>query len=388
MKTAQEPLNITSFLSGKGQAIPLFKVFMSEEAIQAASETLRSGYIGQGPRVELFEAKLKSFVSSPYILTLNSGTSALQLALRLSGVEYGDEVISTPMTCMATNVPILASGAHIVWADIDPITGNISVNDVKNKITSKTKAIICVDWGGYPCELDELQNIARQHNVKLIEDAAHGFGSLYKDHFVGGLVDFTCFSFQAIKHLTTVDGGALICKNEEDYLRGKLLRWYGIDREGPRTDLRCEEDVLEYGYKFHMNDVTAAIGFEQLDFTHSILTKHRDNAGFYNQEFRSAVPKGLELLDYKTDRSSSYWLYTIKVQNRTEFMYKMKEKGITVSQVHARNDRHTAFHHFKTYLPGVDAFTQNQVSIPVGWWISPQDRKYVAKSVIETCLSI
>lgn len=385
MTAIKDPLDISKFLSGSGQSIPLFKVFMSEEAIQAASETLRSGYIGQGPRVDLFENKLKSYLSSSNVLTLNSGTAALHLALRLAGVAHGDEVISTPMTCMASNVPILANGARIVWADIDPKTGNISVEDVQKKITSKTKAIICVDWAGYPCDLEELQAIANKSNIKLIEDAAHGFGSLYKGKFVGGLVDYTCFSFQAIKHLTTVDGGALVCKNDEDHKRGKLLRWYGIDRDGPKVDFRCEEDVLEYGYKFHMNDVNASIGFQQLQFIGSILSAHRSNAAFYDQAFGQLHSKGLELLNYKPDRTSSYWLYTIRVKNRLSFMQKMKEKRITVSQVHARNDSHTVFKSFKTHLPGVDEFVKDQVSIPVGWWLTVEERDYIAKSVIEAC---
>jgi len=361
-------------------AIPLFKGFMAEEAIQAAGETLRSGYIGQGPRVDLFEEELKLFMSSPYILTLNSGTSALHLALRLAGVGFGDEVITTPMTCVATNVPILANGAKIVWADIDPATGNISAEDVERKITSKTRAILCVDWAGYPCDLEELQATARKHNLKLIEDAAHGFGSVYKGRFVGGLADFTCFSFQAIKHLTTVDGGALVCADEDDCHRGKLLRWFGIDREGPRTDFRCEEDVLEYGYKFHMNDVNASIGIQQLNHIETILKAHRDNAQFYTEVFSRS---GVTLLDYKPDRIGSYLFYTIRVNDPAQFMEKMREKKITASQVHARNDKHTAFREFKTALPGVDAFTNTQVSIPVGWWLTIEDREHIANSVIE-----
>ncbi|HEX4838872.1 MAG TPA: DegT/DnrJ/EryC1/StrS family aminotransferase [Rhabdochlamydiaceae bacterium] len=383
MSIVENKVNVTQFLSGQGNAIPLFKVFMPEEAVEASSEVLRSGYIGQGPRVDLFEEKLKSWFSSPHILTLNSGTSALHLALRLAGVGPGDEVISTPMTCMATNVPILANGARIVWADIDPTTGNISHKSVKEKIGSKTKAIMCVDWAGYPCDLDELQNLAHQRGIKLIQDAAHGFGSKYKDKFVGGIADFTCFSFQAIKHLTTVDGGALVCKNEQAYQRGKLLRWFGINRDGARKDFRCEEDVFEYGYKFHMNDVSAAIGLAQLNHVRSVLEAHRSNAQFYNEKLSGISSQGLELLNYQSDRSSSYWLYTIKVRDFRPFMEVMKSKGITVSQVHARNDHHTVFKAFKADLPGVDAFVQKQVSIPVGWWITSQEREYIAKAIVD-----
>jgi len=383
MNILENTLNITKFLSGQGGAIPLFKVFMPEEAIKASEAVLRSGYIGQGPRVDLFEEKLKAWFSSPYILTLNSGTSALHLALRLAGVGPGDEVISTPMTCMATNVPILANGARVVWADIDPATGNICSKSVKEKIGPKTKAIICVDWAGYPCDLDELQNIADQYGIKLIQDAAHGFGSRYKGKFVGGIADFTCFSFQAIKHLTTVDGGALVCKDNQDYRRGKLLRWFGINRDGERKDFRCEEDVLEYGYKFHMNDVSAAIGLAQLNHVASVLEAHRDNARFYNEKFSGLSARGLELPDYQRDRLSSYWLFTMKIADLRAFMNAMKSKGITVSQVHARNDHHTAFKEFKTHLPGVDAFVQKQVSIPVGWWIKTQEREFISEAVLD-----
>ncbi|WP_156346043.1 DegT/DnrJ/EryC1/StrS family aminotransferase [Verrucomicrobium spinosum] len=161
-----------------------------------------------GPQVEAFESKLKDWVTSPHVLTLNSGTSALHLALRLAGVEHGDEVISTAMTCMATNVPILANGARIVWADINPKTGNLCPKSVAEKITPKTKAIVCVDWGGYPCDFTELRAIADQHKIALIEDAAHAFGATYKNQKMAALPDFTTFSFQAIKHVTTVDGGA------------------------------------------------------------------------------------------------------------------------------------------------------------------------------------
>ena len=387
MNTLNNELDVTRWLSGQGNAIPLFKVFMSEEAIQASNEVLRSGYIGQGPRVDRFEEELTSWFSSSNILALNSGTSSIHLALRLAGVEHGDEVISTPMTCMATNVPILASGARIVWADIDPNTGNICTQSVRKKITAKTKAVICVDWGGYPCDLQELQAIADQHNIKLIEDAAHGFGSLYKDRFVGGIADFTCFSFQAIKHLTTVDGGALVCKNPDDHRKGKLLRWFGINRDAPKADFRCEEDVSEYGYKFHMNDVSAAIGSAQLKYMRNVLNAHRDNADYYNQQFRCLAEKGLDLLDHRSDRLSSYWLYTIKVSDRLTFAKNMKKMGITVSQIHARNDKHTVFKAFAAPLPGVEAFTCHQISIPVGWYLSTEERAYIAETILEFFLS-
>jgi dTDP-4-amino-4,6-dideoxygalactose transaminase len=370
---------VAGLLSGGGKALPLFKVFMHESVQAPLLKTLMSGYIGQGPRVDEFEEKLAHWFDNRNVLTVNAGTSALHLALRLADAGQGDEVISTAMTCTATNVPILERGARIVWADIDPMTGNIDPRDVERKITPRTKAIMAVHWGGYPCDLDELQAIARKHGVKLIEDAAHAFGATYKERPIGSHSDFVCFSFQAIKHFTTIDGGALICRDREDFKRGKLLRWFGIDREGERKDFRCEEDVKEFGYKFHMNDVTATVGLEQLKYARAIVRRHRENGEYYRR--RLAGLSGVKLLDYRPDRESAYWLFTLLADDRLDFMRQMAAANITVSQVHARNDRHTMMKPFQADLPGVDRFVEGMVSIPVGWWITDEQREYVADTI-------
>lgn len=372
---------VQSLLSGSGTSIPLFKVFMTEDAIQASNAVLRSGYIGQGPNVEIFEKALSKKLGSPNVLSLNSGTSAIHLALRLAGVEAGTEVISTPMTCTASNIPILERGARIVWADIDPMTGNIDPDDVDRKITAKTKAIIAVHWGGYPCELDALNQIARKNGIRLIEDAAHAFGASYKGKPIGSHSDFVCFSFQAIKHLTTIDGGALVCRSTADFKRGKLLRWFGIDREGERKDFRCEEDVIEHGYKFHMNDVCAAVGAAQLKHIEPVLDAHRENGRFYRKHL--GVCAGVSLPSYQENRVSAFWLFTLHAKERDKFMYEMQSRNIVVSQVHARNDKHTMMKAFETLLPGVDAFTNSQVSIPVGWWLSQAEKEHIVSSIIE-----
>lgn len=359
--------------------IPLFKVHMPKTVMAPLRKTLLSGYIGQGQKVDEFENALTHHLGSPHVLTLNSGTSAIHLALRLAGVGVGDEVISTPMTCTATNEPILERGAKIVWADINPMTGNIDPIDVRRKITRKTKAIVAVHWGGYPCDLRELNALARKWSIPVIEDAAHAFGASYAGKPIGAHSDFTCFSFQAIKHITTVDGGALVCRKVEDYRRGKLLRWYGIDRETPRKDFRCEEDVVEHGYKFHMNDVAATIGLEQLKYARAIVAAHRDNAEYFRRALRN-VP-GVEMMEYNADRESSYWLFTILVDDRARFMQAMHEDKITVSQVHARNDKHSMCRGSRTPLPRLDSFVERQVSIPVGWWVKKNDRQRIVASI-------
>ena len=371
--------SVSDLLSGRGRDIPLFKVFMPETVIEPLRHVLFSGYIGEGPKVAEFEQQLAPRFANKNVLALNNGTAALQLALRLAGVGPGDDVVSTPMTCSATNQPILALGAKIIWADINTWTGNIDPADVARKITPKTKAIMCVHWGGYPCDLDELNAIATHHGIKLIEDACHAFGSTYHNRPIGSHSDFACFSFQAIKEMTTIDGGALTCKSPDDSNRGRLLRWYGIDRTAKGKDLRCEADIPEFGYKFHMNDVAAVIGLEQLKYVDQNIAKHRANAARYNQAF--AHLHAVKPLHYTDDRTSAQWLYTMRVRNHARFVDHMRHAGITVSRVHARNDTHSVFADFRTPLPGVDEFTAEHISIPVGWWLTDRDLDHIIKTV-------
>jgi dTDP-4-amino-4,6-dideoxygalactose transaminase len=359
--------------------IPLFKVHMPESVVPPLNETILCGFIGEGPKVKEFEANLGAYFGNPHVLTLNSCTSALQLALRLAGVQHGDEVVTTAMTCTATNEPICAAGAKIVWADIDPLTGNIDPKSIEKKITSKTKAIIVVHWGGTPVDVDEVNAIAKAHGIKVIEDAAHACGADYKGKKIGQHSDYVCFSFQAIKHITTVDGGAIFCKSEEDYRRGKLLRWYGIDREQPRADFRCEADIAEWGYKVHMNDVAATLGIVQLPYLDGIVKQRRELAAYYDREL-AGVP-GVRLSKWKADRASAYWLYTMFVEKRTSFMAALKERDVAVSQVHARNDLHTMFREFIQPLPGVDEFTKDMVCIPIGFWVGQAEREQIVRAI-------
>jgi dTDP-4-amino-4,6-dideoxygalactose transaminase len=360
--------------------IPLFKVFMPRGVMAPLRRTLFSGYIGEGPRVAEFEGQLRPWLGSRNVLALNNGTAAIQLALRLAGVGPGTEVISTAMTCAATNLPILALGGRVVWADIDPWTGSLDPADVARKLTRRTRAVLCVHWGGYPCDLAELRAVARSRGVALVQDACHAFGSTYRGRPVGGESDFACFSFQAIKQMTTVDGGALTCRRRADHERGKLLRWYGIDRTvRPGKDLRCEDDIAEFGYKFHMNDVAATIGIEQLRHVGRTIELHRAHAAAYDEAFRGLA--AARPLRYTPDRASARWLYSLRVRDRARFMRHMAGRGIGVSQVHARNDLHSVFRASRVPLPGVDEFSAEQVAIPVGWWLGRRDVARVIAAV-------
>lgn len=285
------------------------------------------------------------------------------------------------MTCTATNTAIKAVGGEIVWADIDPLTGNMDPNSAEDLLKKRKdiKAIMIVHWGGYPCDLLAFNTLSQKYGVKIIEDAAHAFGASYYGRKIGSHSDFVCFSFQAIKHLTTVDGGAVVSREEGDWKRGKLLRWFGIDRESPRKDFRCEENVKEAGFKYHMNDVNATIGIHNLDHMDEVLRVHQDNGTYYDK-FLKGIP-GVTLLKRNPNVLSSYWIYTLLVDDRKYFMEKMAERGISTSQVHSRNDLHDMFASYLCPLPGVDFFTERQVNIPVGWWIDKDLKKYIEDSI-------
>ena len=386
--------------------IPLFKVFMADTAAEEVAKVLNSGYIGQGPKVEQFENQLKKYFNHDYVQTVNSGTSALHLALHLlkrpatynrifdgvigyetrwPGLQPGDEVLATAMTCTASNWPILAHGLKIKWVDIDPTTLNMDLDDLARKISPTTKAIMLVHWGGYPNDLDKIKQIQdKAYNMygfkpAVIEDGAHSFGSKYKGKYIGTHGNLTMFSLQAIKHLTSVDGGLLLSPHKELHDRGKLIRWYGIDRDGDRKDFRCEANIEEWGYKFHMNDVNATIGMENFKHINMIVDKHKENALFYDSNLDNV--KGVTLLDRHFGHESSFWIYSMLVENRDGFYRWMDECNIAVSQVHERNDKHTAVKEFRTSLPTLDKTIGKVVSIPVGWWVKPEEREYIADCI-------
>ena len=362
--------------------IPLFKVFMSETVDKPLLETLHSGFIGEGPKVLEFEETLKKYLQTDNILTTNSGTSALHLIyhMLISNTKF-KRILTTPMTCTATNNPIVLNGNNIGWVDVDPITGNITPQTLKEALNYYyADAVSIVHWGGNPCNIEEIVQICKEHNLKLIEDGAHSLGMIYNNKPFGYYSDFAIHSFQAIKHVTSVDGGCLICKSKEDYERAKLLRWYGIDRnikEG--IDLRCELDISEAGYKFHMNDICAVIGNENFKHLDEILQKQRENAKYYDEMFEGKI----KYVPENPNGKSSYWLYTIHINNRDELMQKLKEEGIMSSKVHSRNDTHSMFSQFKRNLPGVESFNKTHLCIPVGWWVTEEDREFIAKKILE-----
>lgn len=362
---------------------------MSPDAAARVAEVLGSGYIGQGEQVEAFESALARFLGHPSPLTVNSATSGLTLALRLAcdpTAEPG-EVLAPPLTCTATNWPILAMGQRIRWVDTNPRDGNMDVDDLRAKLSARTRAIMVVHWGGYPNDLDAIRSVQEECRARfgflppVIEDAAHAFGATYKGRMVGTSGNFCVFSFQAIKHLTCGDGGALLCPDERQAERGRLIRWFGMDRT--RTEsFRCGQDIPEWGYKFHMNDISAAIGLANLKTVAATLARHRENAAYYSEALREV--SGLRLLEAAPDRTSASWLYTLRAERRDDLKRRLEEHGVTSGVVHKRNDQYACTREFSQgELPGTTTMDQEMLCIPVGWWVNDEDRERIVNLIRE-----
>lgn len=349
--------------------LPLVKTNIPsrDKLMPRLEEVLYSGYIAQGDIVEAFERGFEQYIGGGNTLSLNSGTAALHIALILAGVKDGDEVISTALTAEPTNVAIKMVGAKVRWADIDIRTGNISPDAIEKAINAKTKAIIVVDYAGIPVNVTRIQEISEKYGIPVIEDAAHALGALHRGKKTGNHFPFTVYSFQAIKHLTTIDGGALHIHDKALYEKGKIIRWFGLDKKLTRL----ENDIKIQGYKYHMNNVNALIGLIQLENIEELVQTYITNGKYFDEQLEGV--SGVELINYYPDTEPSYWLYTLKVDNRDGFIKKMAENGIMASELHKRNDLHTYLNDYPAHLPNLDNFYSKMVHIPCGWWVSKED---------------
>ncbi len=354
---------------------------VSEAAIQNALTTLRSGFLSEGKQVRQFEQQLAARLGLIRPVALNSGTTALHLALVLAGVGPGDEVIIPPQTFVATGMAVLMQGATPVFADIQPRTGNLDPASFEQKITRRTKAVIPVHWAGYPCDLEEINRIAADHNLAMIEDAAHALGATYKDKPIGAISRFTCFSFQAIKHLTTGDGGALACLRPEDERQARVRRWFSIDRDNSAPSFLGERqyDASSVGFKYHLNDLSAAIGLGNLEVFPEVLAKLRRVSARYRKDF-SNMP-GLTLLEAKRDRESACWLFTLLAERRDDFLRALQSRGVPASVFHQRIDRNSVFGGIRHDLPHMKQFNDSQASVPLHAGLTDSEVESVVSAV-------
>ena len=364
-----------------GSAIPLFTTFVHPLAQQRVAAVLQSTFLSEGKLVKEFETRLAAELGMVNPAALNSGTSALHLALEVAGIGAGDEVILAPQTFIASALTVVQVGAKPVFADIQYNTGNIDPADIEHRITPRTKAIMAVHWGGYPCDMAEIKAIANKHNLVVIEDAAHSPGAIYQGQPVGAISDYTCFSFQAIKHLTTGDGGALCALDPEKAREVFRRRWFGIDRaNSPINEVgEREYDLFDVGYKYHLNDYAAALGLANLEGFAERMTYRRALVQQYQDGLQNI--SGISHFERKADRESAHWLFGFHVENRLQFIRAMKSKGIAASVVHDGIDNNSLFGGKRMDLNNQRRFDETQIHIPLHDNLTTEQVDYIVASI-------
>ena len=363
------------------KGVPIFYPYIPKNVDREILDTLKTRWIGQGPKVDKFEKLFKKkYLNNKFeALAVGSGTDALHLAYLLAGLKKNDEVLVPVFTCTATNIPLLYIGAKIVFIDVDPETMNIDLNDLKKKITSKTKAIVCVDYGGVPNDYLELNKICKSKRIKLISDGAHSLGTKYHNKFACTFSDFTIFSFQAIKTMTTADGGMLIIKDKKLRDKAKRLRWFGINRSKKQLGT-WENDIKEIGYKYQMNDVAASLGIISLKNIDSVIKKRNLLFSEYEKNIKNDKVKSIGKSKTK-DYFNSCWLITILVKKgRKILMKKLRKHGIESAQVHYRNDRYSIFGG-RIKLKNMDFYEDKYLVLPIHPKVSVNDVKKICSII-------
>jgi perosamine synthetase len=353
------------------EPIVLMRPYVPEAAIDAVSAVLRSRWIGQGPKTEEFERRFSDLYQRP-ALAVGSCTDALHLAYIMAGIGPGDEVIAPLFTCTATNIPLLYQGAKIRFADVARGSLNVDPAAVAAMVNERTKAIVVVHYGGAVVLLSGLMSARIGTGIPIIEDCAQALGAS-----AIGNCDYSCFSFQAVKHVTTGDGGMLLLPKEQAQ-EARRRRWFGIDRQA-KLDGTWANDISELGYKYQMTDIGAAMGLAGLDTLDNQVARRRSLAMLYATNLRTT--DGIWLLDY--DPQGAAWLMTVAVERREDLRRKLKDAGIESDQVHYRNDRYSIFKEFRGEFPNMDAIDSKYLCLPLHAHMSHGDVNRVCE-VIKT----
>ncbi len=365
-----------------GARIPLFRPLVREDAVDAVAEVLRSGWLGMGPRTQDFEHAFAAYVGAPHCVGLSSGTAAIQLALRVLDLPPGSEVVTTPLTFVSANQAVLHEGLRPVFADVQPDTGNLDAASVAECISERTGAVLLMHYGGYPCDLDELYELARERGAAVIEDCAHACGAVYRGRRIGSHGDLHAFSFHAVKNLPMGDGGALTVRSEAHDARLRRLRWFGISadtyaRAAGGRSYSWDYEVAELGFKHHMNDVAAAIGLAQLAHLDEDNARRAEIAARYRDGL-AGVP-GLELLRREDDRSSSHHLFCLLAERRADLVDKLNAHGVDVG-VHYRPSYYYPMFEAEP-LAGVESFWRRAVSLPMHVCLKDDDVADVVETI-------
>jgi len=372
--------------------IPFHRPYITKEEINEVVTTLKSGWLTMGAKTLEFEEQFKTYIydtkkEKAFAISANSCTACLHLALKAIGLKPGDEVILPTNTFIATAETIAYFSAKPVLCDIEYETHNIDISKIENLITEKTKAIIPVHFGGQPCDMDEILEIARKYNLYIIEDAAHALPAWYKGKKIGTIGHITCFSFYVTKTLATGEGGMATTFKENFARIMKINRLHGIDRDAwNRYTLQGDwyYEVVDQGYKYNMTDIQAALGLAQLRKLEWMWEKRKEIAQRYNQAFKNTQ---IETLKIKTDRETSWHLYVIKINNRDELYRKLKEKGIGTSvhfiPVHRHPYYKNTFGYKEKDYPVAEEVFRKSLSLPIYPGLSKEEQEYIIENVLK-----
>lgn len=367
--------------------IPYGRQTIEEDDIQAVVDVLRSDYLTTGPKIAEFEKMVADYVGAKYAVAISNGTSALHAACFAAGIQPGDEVITTPLTFAASSNCVLYCGGTPVFADVDPKTYNIDSEDIRRKITDKTKAIIAVHLAGQPCDMDEIHKIAKEHDLIVIEDGAHALGSVYKGKKVGTLSDMTTFSFHPVKPITTGEGGMIVTDNEEFYQKMMLFRSHGITRDEnlmTRNDGPWFYQQLDLGYNYRITDIQCALGCSQMKKLDRFLALRKEIVTRYNEAFADCENI---VTPYQLPETESGWhLYIVQVKNcdRRKVFEALREHGIAVNVHYIPVYLHPYYqeHGYKdVHCRNAEEIYSHIISLPLYPTLTEEQQQYVIETL-------
>lgn len=370
--------------------IPYGKHYIDDDDINAVVNALKEDYIVTGPGIDQFERTFAEYVGAKYAVAMSSGTAALHACSYAIDVHEGDEVITTPMTFVSTASSVMMCGGTPVFADINENTYNIDPDEIEQKITSRTKAVVPVHFTGQPCEMKRIYEIARKYGLKVIEDAAHAHGADYYGSKIGECKysDLTAFSFHPVKLMTTCEGGMVTTNDEALYQKIKLFRAYCSTKDPDllkdNADGPWHYEVQGLGYNYRLSDVMCALGNSQLQKLDRFVAKRRTVAQRYNEELEGV--NGI-ILPYQAEGCNSSWhLYTIQIEDgrRREVYEKMREKGIGVDVHYLPVYRHPYFQengYENVCCPKAERLYDRILSIPIYYGLTDKQQEYVIETI-------
>ena len=372
------------------KTIPFHRTYTTEDEINAVVEAIKSGWLTMGPKTVAFEEQFGGYIGTTYAISLNSATAALHLALKAIGLQRGDEVIVPTNTFIATAEVVTYFDAIPILCDVEASTHNIDVTKIASLITDKTKAIIPVHFGGQPCDMDEIYQLAQQYNLKVIEDAAHALPSYYKGELIGSLKksDITCFSFYATKTLSTGEGGMATTLSETYAKKIKVNRLHGISKDAwDRYSAKGSwyYQVIDNGNKYNTTDMNAALGIEQLKKVEWMRDQREKIAQRYTEAF-SKIDK-IDILHIKQDRETSWHLYVIKIDNRDDVIEQLKKFGIGSSvhfiPIHKHPFYQEKFGYNDGDYPVANRIFERSLSLPIYPDMTEEEQDYIIEKVLE-----